>query len=116
MYYPNGFLEKKNCVKTRPGSDFSFMSYRKGERNALWIARISGLIGQISGLRGPGGDRWMDGRMNGWMDGRTDGRTDRQTNERKSPCVLQDFVPFGAAALLPLTPIHNHAKQGNGYR
>ena len=38
------------------------------------------------------------------------------TDERKSPCVLQDFVPFGAAALLPLTQIHNHAKQGNGYR
>ena len=28
------------------------------------------------------------------MDGRTDGRTD----EQKSPCVVQDFVPFGAAA------------------
>ena len=26
------------------------------------------------------------------------GRTNKQTNERKSPCVLQDFVPFGAAA------------------
>ena len=25
-----------------------------------------------------------------------------QTDEQKSPCVLQDFVPFGAAALLPL--------------
>ena len=48
------------------------------------------------------------GRTNEW----TDGRTDKQ----KSPCVLQDFVPFGAAALLPLTPIYNHAKQGNGYR
>ena len=34
----------------------------------------------------------------------------------KSPRVLQDFVPYGAAALLPLTPIHNYAKQGNGYR
>ena len=43
-------------------------------------------------------------------------RMDRWTHERKSPCVLQDFVPFGAAALLPLIPIHNHAKQGNGYR
>ena len=32
------------------------------------------------------------------------------------PCVLQDIVPFGAAALLPLTPIHSHAEQGNGYR
>ena len=46
-----------------------------------------------------------------WGGGRMDGRTD----ERKSPCVLQDFVPFGAAAL-PLIPIYNHAKQGNGYR
>ena len=45
-------------------------------------------------------ERWMDGQM----------------DERKSPCVLQDFVPFGAAALLPLTQIHNHAKQGKGYR
>ena len=44
------------------------------------------------------------------------GRTNERTHERKSPCVLQDFVPFGAAALLPLTQIHNHAKQGNGYR
>ena len=44
----------------------------------------------------------------GWTNGRT--------NKRKSPCVLQDFVPFGAAALLPLIPINNHAKQGNGYR
>ena len=47
---------------------------------------------------------------------RTDGWTDGRNDERKSPCVLQDFVPFGAAALLPLTPFHNHAKQGNGYR
>ena len=45
-----------------------------------------------------------------------DGRMDKRTDERKSPCVLQDFVPFGAAALLPLTQIHNHAQQGNGYR
>ena len=47
---------------------------------------------------------WGDGQMNRW------------TNKRKSPCVLQVVVPFGAAALLPLTPFHNHAKQGNGYR
>ena len=26
---------------------------------------------------------------------------DEQTNERKSPCVLQDIVPFGAAAQKP---------------
>ena len=37
-------------------------------------------------------------------------------DEQNSPCVLQDIVPFGAAALLPFTPIHNHSKQGNGYR
>ena len=30
--------------------------------------------------------------------------------------VPPDFIPFWAAALLPLTPIHYHAKQGNGYR
>ena len=43
----------------------------------------------------------MERRMDGWAD---------------FPCVLQDFVPFGAAALLPFTPIHNLSKQGNGYR
>ena len=32
-------------------------------------------------------------------------------NKQKSPCVLQDFVPFGSAALLPLILIYNHAKQ-----
>ena len=33
------------------------------------------------------------------MDGRTDKLTNERTNERtKVPCVLQDFVPFGAAA------------------
>ena len=26
------------------------------------------------------------------------GRTNARTDKRKSPCVLQDFVPFGAAA------------------
>ena len=26
------------------------------------------------------------------------GGTDKRTNKQKSPCVLQDFVPFGAAA------------------
>ena len=40
---------------------------------------------------------------------------DKGTDEGKSPCVLQDFVPLGAAAL-PLIPIYNNAKQGNGYR
>ena len=42
------------------------------------------------------------------MEGRTDIRTD-------SPCVLQDFVPFGAAAqLLPLNLNHTRLKQGTG--
>ena len=36
--------------------------------------------------------------MNEQMDGRTDEWMDKWTDERKSPCILQDFVPFGAAA------------------
>ena len=43
------------------------------------------------------------GRTNGWKDGQTD-----------SPCVLQDFVPFGAAALLPFNLNHFLLKQGTG--
>ena len=46
-------------------------------------------------------------RTDGQMDGRTDGRTD-------FPCVLQDFVPFGAAALLPFNLNHSLLKQGTG--
>jgi len=34
----------------------------------------------------------------------------------KSPCVLQDILPFGVAALLTITYIDKHIKQGNGYR
>ena len=48
-----------------------------------------------------------DGQMDGRTDGRTDGRAD-------SPCVLQDFVPFGAAALLPFNLNHTLLKQGTG--
>ena len=59
--------------------------------------QISGLRGQISGLRGLGGD------------GQTNGQT-------KVPLCSTGHYPFGAAALLPLTPIHNQAKQGNEYR
>ena len=36
-------------------------------------------------------------------------------DKQKSSSVLQDFVSFGVAALLPLTLVHNHAEQGNGY-
>ena len=42
--------------------------------------------------------RLKDGRMDGWTD---------------SSCVLQDFVPFKAAALLPLNLNHT-LKQGTG--
>ena len=44
-----------------------------------------------------------DRRIDRWMDGRT-----------KVPCILQDFIPFGAAALPPI-PIYNQVRQGNGY-
>ena len=47
------------------------------------------------------------------VDGR---KVEGWNEEQKSPCVLQDFVPFGAAALLPLTLIHNDAKQGRKYK
>ena len=47
-----------------------------------------------------------------WTEGRqTEGRTDGQTD---SPCVLQDFISFGAAALLPLNLNHILLKQGTG--
>ena len=45
----------------------------------------------------------MDGRTGGQIDGRPD-----------SPCVLQDFVLFGAAALLPFNCNHTLLKQGMG--
>ena len=45
----------------------------------------------------------MDGRMNKQMNGRM-----------KVPCVLQDFIPFGAAALLPPTPIHAKQSRATG--
>ena len=45
-----------------------------------------------------------------------DSQTEVWMDKQISPCVQQDFVPFEAAALLYLTPIHNHAKQGKGYR
>ena len=44
-------------------------------------------------------------------DRRTDRRTDGQTD---SPCVLQNFVPFGATALLPVNLNYTLLKQGTG--
>ena len=69
-----------------------------------------GLFGRIWVRIGPKGDEAL--RMGqGGTDGRTDVRTDGRTD---SPCVLQDFVPFGAAALLPLNLNHTLLKQGTG--
>ena len=48
------------------------------------------------GLRGSQMDRWTDGRT------------------EILPCVLQDFVPFGSAALLQLTKNNRNTKQGKG--
>ena len=44
----------------------------------------------------------------GWTDRLMDRQMDRWTD---SPCVLQDFVPFGAIALLPINTL---LKQGTG--
>ena len=54
-------------------------------------ARLA-LRGQISGLRERGGG---------------DGWTNKRLDERKSPCVLQDFVPFSAAAQKALTIVYD---------
>ena len=48
-----------------------------------------------------------DGQTDRWTDGQTDGQSDFS-------CVLQDFVPFGAAALLPLNPSLKLLQQGTG--
>ena len=57
----------------------------------------------------------MDGQMNGWTDGQMVGRTDGWMDGWTDfPCVLQDFVPFGAAALLPFNLNHTLLKQGTG--
>ena len=50
--------------------------------------------------------------MNNRDRGKAD-RTDGQTDGQISP-VLQDFVPFGAAALLPLNLNHILLKQSKG--
>ena len=54
-----------------------------------WIWAILLGFGPFCSDLGPKGDEAL--RMGLGGDGRTDGRTD-------SPCVLHDFVPFGAAA------------------
>ena len=63
-----------------------------------WIWAILLGFGPYSLDLGPKGDKALRvGR--GGTDGRTYVRTDRRTDGRTdSPCVLQDFVPFGAAA------------------
>ena len=66
-----------------------------------------GLFGRIRVRIGPEGDKALRMGQGGQMDGRAGGRTD-------SPCVLQDLVPFGAAALLPLNLNPILLKQGTG--
>ena len=55
--------------------------------------------------RGGRTDRRMDKQMDGWMDKHMD---------RNSPCVLQDFVPFGGAALLSFDFNKSKVKPGKG--
>ena len=53
-------------------------------------------------------------RAGKWMDGRMDIRDERMDRwkDRNSPNVLQDFIPFGAAALLPfITSIRGYNRQ-----
>ena len=58
-----------------------------------WIRLLTWIRPPLGWCRHPGGPR------DGWT------LTGRRT-DRNSPCVLQDFVPFGAGALLPLA-LHN---------
>ena len=44
-------------------------------------------------------NEWTNERMNEWTNERRNERMNKQTNKwTEVPCVLQDFVPFGAAA------------------
>ena len=88
-----------------------FFSFWADLGHFAWIWAIMlgfGLFGRIWVQIGPKGDEAL--RM-GWGDERIEGRMDRWTD---SPCVLQDFVPFGAAGLLPLNLNHTLLKQGTG--
>ena len=69
---------------------------------------------QNLGLNRPQRRRSPEGGAGGGTDGRTYGRTDGRTD---SPCVLQDFVPFGAAAQKgPQRGSANKAKRHKGQR
>ena len=59
-----------------------------------WAGRFQAWEGRFQAWESPGGDEQMDGRT----DRRTDKPTNEWTNQQKSPCVQQNFVPFGAAA------------------
>ena len=48
--------------------------------------------------------------------GLSDERSDGWTGHTDSPCILQDFVPFGAAALLTLKAELRYETAGQGYR
>ena len=69
-----------------------------------------GLAGPLEGLQGPlvrhrGALEDLEG-----LEGRTDGRTEIL------PCVVQDIVPFGSAALLKSSSTPIVYKAGQGYR
>ena len=107
----SGLRGQVTCLKGQISGLRGEIQGLRGQISGL-RGQILGLGGQISGLRGPGGDKRTNKQTSKWTNEWTNKRTDKQT---KVPCVLQDFVPFGAAAL-PLIPIYNHTKQGNGYR
>ena len=58
----------------------------------------SGPLPKKAGFRPEKADFRPEKAWGGLMDKWMDGWTDRWTDKQKSPCVLQDFVPFGAAA------------------
>ena len=76
----------------------------------IWAIFLGfGLFGRIWVRIDSKGDKALrlDWGMNGQRDVHTEGQTD-------SPCDLQDFVHFGALALLTLNFIHIPLKQGIG--
>ena len=72
--------------------DFGPLCLDLGHFAQIWAILLGfGLFSRIWVRIGPKGDKALRMGQGGGTYGRTYGRTD-------SPCVLQDFVPFGAAA------------------
>ena len=60
------------------------------DRIQAWMAKLKAWEGRFKA--------WED-RIQTWEGlGGADGWTNGQTDKQKSPCVLQDFAPFGAPA------------------